>query len=198
MPRRRTHAVLVDESKQVDIENLGDCSERLKGNRPLDLASVLKKTVQPAFKKIGITGVGCILFVSAHGRNNADGDGRPPTHNPRLLHVTNRIFPAGWRRPICPAPIASSWMSPASTLRKANPNAVTLSFGPSRAGRLSLYAYRPLISPDLGARAWKYMKRMAGTTRLELATSAVTGSCGLVTNRNQRARTVAFGALNAP
>jgi len=36
-------------------------SERLKGNKPLDLASVLKKKVQPAFKRIGITGVG-LLF----------------------------------------------------------------------------------------------------------------------------------------
>ena len=29
-------------------------SERLKGSKPLDLASVLKKSIQPAFKKIGI------------------------------------------------------------------------------------------------------------------------------------------------
>jgi integrase len=38
----------------------GDCvfpSERLKGSKPLDLAPVLKKKIQPAFKKIGITGV---------------------------------------------------------------------------------------------------------------------------------------------
>jgi hypothetical protein len=28
-------------------------SERLKGSKPLDLASVLKKKIQPAFKKIG-------------------------------------------------------------------------------------------------------------------------------------------------
>ena len=33
-------------------------SERLKGGKPLDLASVLKKKIQPAFKKIGIKGVG--------------------------------------------------------------------------------------------------------------------------------------------
>jgi hypothetical protein len=30
-------------------------SERLKGEKPLDLASVLKKKIQPAFKSIGIT-----------------------------------------------------------------------------------------------------------------------------------------------
>ena len=33
-------------------------SERLKGSKPLDLASVLKKKIQPAFRKIGIIGVG--------------------------------------------------------------------------------------------------------------------------------------------
>jgi integrase len=37
-------------------------SERLKGSKPLDLASVLKKKIQPAFKKIGITGVGWHTF----------------------------------------------------------------------------------------------------------------------------------------
>jgi hypothetical protein len=33
-------------------------SERLKGRKPLDLASVLKKKIQPAFRRIGINGVG--------------------------------------------------------------------------------------------------------------------------------------------
>jgi integrase len=37
-------------------------SERLKGHKPLDLSSVLRKKVQPAFKKIGITGVGWHTF----------------------------------------------------------------------------------------------------------------------------------------
>src|SRR3984885_15313390 len=37
-------------------------SEKLKGNKPLDLASVLKKKVQPAFKKIGIAGGGWHTF----------------------------------------------------------------------------------------------------------------------------------------
>ena len=37
-------------------------SERLKGKKPLDLASVLKKKIQPAFKRIGITGVGWHTF----------------------------------------------------------------------------------------------------------------------------------------
>jgi integrase len=33
-------------------------SERLRGSKQLDLASVLKKKIQPAFRRIGITGVG--------------------------------------------------------------------------------------------------------------------------------------------
>ncbi|MGZ4872359.1 MAG: hypothetical protein ACXV99_10720, partial [Candidatus Angelobacter sp.] len=37
-------------------------SERLKGSKPLDLASVLKKKIQPAFRRIGITGVGWHTF----------------------------------------------------------------------------------------------------------------------------------------
>jgi hypothetical protein len=56
-------------------------SERLKGSKPLDLASVLKKKIQPAFRTIGIIGVG----FSAHGRVHAGGHGRTLTHDPRLL-----------------------------------------------------------------------------------------------------------------
>jgi integrase len=58
-------------------------SERLKGSKPLDLASVLKKKIQPAFKKIGITGVGWHTFRHTVGTMLADG--RTPTDDPRLL-----------------------------------------------------------------------------------------------------------------
>jgi hypothetical protein len=34
----------------------------VKGNKPLDLASVLKKKIQPGFEKIDITGVGWHTF----------------------------------------------------------------------------------------------------------------------------------------
>ena len=59
-------------------------SERLKGHKPLDLASVLKKKVQPAFKKIGITGVGWHTFRHTVG-TMLEEDGRTSAHNPRLL-----------------------------------------------------------------------------------------------------------------
>ncbi len=37
-------------------------SERLKGKKPLDLASVLKKKIQPAFKSVGVLGIGWHTF----------------------------------------------------------------------------------------------------------------------------------------
>src|SRR5260370_1826119 len=48
----------------------------------------------------------------------------------------------------------------------------------SRMGPFSLSAYRPLTSPDLLGVRVASLKKMAGTTRLELATSAVTGQPG--------------------
>jgi hypothetical protein len=59
-------------------------SERLKGNKPLDLASVLKNKIQPAFKKNRYQGCG-LAHIPAHGGKHARRDGRTPTHNPGLL-----------------------------------------------------------------------------------------------------------------
>jgi hypothetical protein len=42
-------------------------SERLQDIKPLDLASVLKKRIQPAFRRIGITGVGWHMFLHSVG-----------------------------------------------------------------------------------------------------------------------------------
>jgi hypothetical protein len=58
--------------------------ERLQGIKPLDLASVLKKRIQPAFRRIGITGVGWHAFRHSVGTMLAE-IGRTSTHNPRLL-----------------------------------------------------------------------------------------------------------------
>jgi len=58
-------------------------SKRLKGKKPLDLASVLKKKIQPAFKSVGILGVGWHTFPP-HGRNHAGRDGGTPVDYPRL------------------------------------------------------------------------------------------------------------------
>src|ERR1700704_1942947 len=59
-------------------------SERLKGRKPLDLAAVLKKKIQPAFRRIGITGVGWHTFRHSVGTMLAEM-GEHPAHNPRLL-----------------------------------------------------------------------------------------------------------------
>ena len=58
-------------------------SERLKGKKPLDLASVLKKKIQPAFKRIGITGVGWHTFRHTVGTMLAEMGA--PIDDPRLL-----------------------------------------------------------------------------------------------------------------
>jgi len=73
-------------------------SERLKGNKPLDLASVLKKKVQPAFKRIGITGVGWHTFRHTVGTMLAEMGEHQLTIRDYLrhsnLHVTNKYLQA--------------------------------------------------------------------------------------------------------
>ena len=58
-------------------------SERLRGSKPLDPASVLRKKIQPAFRRIGITVWAGTPFGTRW--NYAGGDGRTSAHNPRLL-----------------------------------------------------------------------------------------------------------------
>jgi integrase len=73
-------------------------SERLKGNKPLDLASVLKKKVQPAFKRSGIAGVGWHTFRHTVGTMLAEMGEHQLTIRDYLrhsnLHVTNKYLQA--------------------------------------------------------------------------------------------------------
>src|SRR5207253_2510592 len=73
-------------------------SERLKGSKPLDLASVLKKKIQSAFKKIGITGVGWHTFRHTAGTMLAEMGEHQLTIRDYLrhsnLHVTNKYLQA--------------------------------------------------------------------------------------------------------
>ena len=73
-------------------------SEKLKGNKPLDLASVLKKKVQPAFKKIGIAGVGWHTFRHTVGTMLAEMGEHQLMIRDYLrhanLHVTNKYLQA--------------------------------------------------------------------------------------------------------
>jgi integrase len=47
-------------------------SVRNKGRKPLDLSAVLKRMIQPAFAKLGITGVGWHTFRHSVGSTLAD------------------------------------------------------------------------------------------------------------------------------
>ena len=73
-------------------------SERLKGRKPLDLASVLKKKIQPAFKKIGIKGVGWHTFRHTVGTMLAEMGEHQLMIRDYLrhanLHVTNKYLQA--------------------------------------------------------------------------------------------------------
>ena len=62
-------------------------SERLQGIRPLDLASDLKKKIQPAFKPIGMTGVGWHTFRHSVGTMLAEMGEHQLTIR---THVTNK------------------------------------------------------------------------------------------------------------
>ncbi len=71
-------------------------SERLKDSKPLDLASVLKKKIQPAFKKIGIAAVGWHTFRHTVGTMLAEMGEHQLMIWDYLrhanLHVTTSIF----------------------------------------------------------------------------------------------------------
>jgi len=71
-------------------------SERLQGSKPLDLASVLKKKIQPAFRRIGITGVGWHTFRHSVGTMLAEMGEHQLTIRDYLrdsnLHVTNKYL----------------------------------------------------------------------------------------------------------
>lgn len=73
-------------------------SERLKGKKPLDLASVLKRKVQPAFQSIGISGVGWHTFRHTVGTMLAEMGEHQLTIRDYLrhsnLHVTNKYLQA--------------------------------------------------------------------------------------------------------
>ncbi len=73
-------------------------SERLKGSKPLDLASVLKKKIQPAFRRIGITGVGWHTFRHTVGSMFAEMGEHQLMIRDYLrhanLHVTNKYLQA--------------------------------------------------------------------------------------------------------
>ncbi|HEY4764383.1 MAG TPA: hypothetical protein VIH75_11955 [Candidatus Sulfotelmatobacter sp.] len=127
-------------------------SEKLKGNKPLDLASVLKKKVQPAFKKIGIAGVGWHTF-----RTRWEPCWRRWTSissHPRLLAAQqpsrHEQVPAGdiedqtlGTRQIGRRDFADG------SFAEDKPNPMSAVWNRSGMGPFSFSAYRPLTSPNL-------------------------------------------------
>ncbi len=73
-------------------------SHRHKGRKPLDLAAVLKRKIQPAFTAIGITGVGWHTFRHTVGTMLAEMGEHQLTIRDYLrhsnLHVTNKYLQA--------------------------------------------------------------------------------------------------------
>ena len=69
-----------------------------EGRKPLDLASVLKKKIQPAFRRIGIPGVGWHTFRHTVGTMLAEMGQHQLTIRDYLrhsnLHVTNKYLQA--------------------------------------------------------------------------------------------------------
>jgi integrase len=73
-------------------------SRRHKGRKPLDLAAVLKRKIQPAFTAVGITGVGWHTFRHTVGAMLAEMGEHQLTIRDYLrhsnLHVTNKYLQA--------------------------------------------------------------------------------------------------------
>ena len=130
-------------------------SERLQGIKPLDLASVLKKRIQPAFRRIGITGVGWHPFRHSVGTMLAEMGEHQLTIRDYLrhsnLHVTNKYLQACGDiedQTLGTGQIGRRYFADVYFAEdKPNPmNAVCERF---RMETFSSGAYRPLTSPDL-------------------------------------------------
>jgi integrase len=78
--------------------SLQEWRSQSRGNKPLDLASVLKKKIQPAFRRLGITGVGWHTFRHSVGTILAEMGEHQLTIRDYLrhsnLHVTNKYLQA--------------------------------------------------------------------------------------------------------
>ena len=92
---------LLEWRRQTAYNQPGDFvfpSHRCKGKKPLDLAAVLKRKIQPAFAAIGITGVGWHTFRHTVGTMLAEMGEHQLTIRDYLrhsnLHVTNKYLQA--------------------------------------------------------------------------------------------------------
>jgi integrase len=92
---------LLEWKSQNEYNGPGDFvfpSRRHKGRKPLDLAAVLKKKIQPAFARVGIIGVGWHTFRHTVGAMLAERGEHQLTIRDYLrhsnLHVTNKYLQA--------------------------------------------------------------------------------------------------------
>jgi integrase len=92
---------LLEWKSQTEYKGPGDFvfpSLRRKGKKPLDLAAVLKKKIQPAFASVGILGVGWHTFRHTVGTMLAEMGEHQLTIRDYLrhsnLHVTNKYLQA--------------------------------------------------------------------------------------------------------
>ena len=94
------HALLEwkSESHYTRPEDFVFPSHRFKGEKPLDLAAVLKRKIKPAFAKLGIIGVGWHTFRHTVGTMLAEMGEHQLTIRDYLrhsnLHVTNKYLQA--------------------------------------------------------------------------------------------------------
>ena len=162
-------------------------SERLKGRKPLDLASVLKKKIQPAFRKIGITGVGWHTFRHTVGSMLAEMGEHQLMIRDYLrhsnLHVTNKYLQATTKSKRLAQGKLVDAILPGGVLSGSKSNRIQY---PPKSSFLSIVWKRGIIG-GYGNAYWtqngpslflevlrKPFKGMAGTTGLEPAASAVT------------------------
>lgn len=92
---------LIEWKSQSEHNGPGDFvfpSHRHKGKKPLDLAAVLKRKIQPAFAKVGVIGVGWHTFRHTVGTMLAEMGEHQLTIRDYLrhsnLHVTNKYLQA--------------------------------------------------------------------------------------------------------
>ena len=130
-------------------------SERLRRHQsPLDLASGISAEEDSACIQTD-RNHGCgLAHVSTFGRNNAGGDGRTSTHNPRLLAAQqpscHEQVPAGdiEDQTLGTGQIGRRYFAD-GYFAEDKPNPMSAVWNRFRMGPFSFGAYRPLTSPDL-------------------------------------------------
>jgi len=128
-------------------------SERLKGKKPLDLASVLKRKIQPAFKSVGICGVGWHTFRHTVGTVLAEMGEHQLTIRDYLPQQSSchQQIPAGdiEDEAVGTGEVGRGDYASGGIPSETNSCPMIVNGGKKEeVGTIS--AYRPLISPDLG------------------------------------------------